>query len=177
MSTRKLACETTSGASRTATSRPRADRRHDSLHLPKLGRRGKKALDVIHLLAAAVWLGGYVLIFALLLVQGTGTPLPDPSVLDDLIATARLWAIAPSTFVLMATGLAYGLFTNWGFTRSTWVTVKWILSLAIVGASWHMPLTPTTVSVASAAIALVFVFSVAKPKLGKAKARGRASRS
>ena len=175
MTARNLARETASASSGSSTSRSNETQRR-APQLPKLKRKGKKALDVVHLLAAAIWLGGYVFIFSLLLVQKTGAVFPDSSAFDSLIATARLWVISPSTLVVMVTGLCYSLFTNWGFTRSSWVTAKWILSLAIVGASWHMPLTSTTVSLASAAIALLFVFSMVKPKLKTAAARKRTGR-
>lgn len=176
MTARNLARETASVSSSSSTPRPHESQRRSAPRLPKLKRKGKKALDVVHLLAAAIWLGGYVFIFSLLLVQKTGAVFSDPSAFDSLILTARLWVISPSTLVVMVTGLCYSLFTNWGFTRSSWVTAKWILSLAIVGASWHMPLTSTTVSLASAAIALLFVFSMVKPKLKTTAARKRAGR-
>lgn len=176
MTARNLARETASVSSDSSTPRSCENQRPRTPQLPKLKRKGKKVLDVAHLLAAAVWLGGYVFIFSLLLVQKTGAVFPDPAAFDGVIETARLWVISPSTLVLMTTGLCYSLFTNWGFTRSSWVTAKWILSLAIVGASWHMPLTPTTVSLASAAIALLFVFSMVKPKLKTAAARKRTGR-
>ena len=30
------------------------------------------------------------------------------------------------------TGILYGLFTNWGFFRHRWITIKWLLTVLMV---------------------------------------------
>lgn len=37
---------------------------------------------------------------------------------------------------IIITGLIYGIWTKWGFSRQRWLTVKWILTLVMVLVGW-----------------------------------------
>ena len=45
--------------------------------------------------------------------------------LDDLL-------IIPGALGCLLTGIIYGIWTNWGFFKHRWLTIKWILTVAAV---------------------------------------------
>ena len=46
-------------------------------------------------------------------------------ILDD-------WIVIPGAMGCLLTGLIYGIWTNWGFFKHNWLTVKWILTVAMI---------------------------------------------
>lgn len=97
----------------------------------KLSPKGTRILKIIHLIFAAMWLGGALGLTFLLLDS-----VPDNSgamfmraraaqVVDDYI-------IIPGALGCLFTGLVYSIWTNWGFFKHKWVTVKWILTVAMI---------------------------------------------
>jgi hypothetical protein len=103
--------------------------------MKKLGARGRRWLLSFHVFLISLWLGTGLSMIIVMLANGD---LPDG---DELYATnAALkimddFVIIPSALGALLTGLLISLFTNWGFFRFTWVTVKWIaaVSLVIIG--------------------------------------------
>ncbi|NLV16769.1 MAG: hypothetical protein GXY50_06165 [Syntrophomonadaceae bacterium] len=43
-----------------------------------------------------------------------------------------LFFLIPGGVGIVATAIAYGMFTNFGFFRHRWITVKWVLTLLLV---------------------------------------------
>jgi len=94
--------------------------------MKKLGITGLRWLKILHLLFASLWLGGAV---SLILVM----VLTEPAGGDELYAVHAAMKIIDDFVIItgangcLVTGLAYGIWTRWGFFRQNWLTVKWIL--------------------------------------------------
>jgi uncharacterized protein with FMN-binding domain len=96
----------------------------------------RKWLKGLHLSFAALCMGGTAAILAL---QYMKYCLGD--VLDHLTAEISVhylwtWAVAAPFYGLLASGLVISLFTQWGFIRYPWVTVKWVWVLALFLLNW-----------------------------------------
>lgn len=92
----------------------------------------QKLLKALHLLAAGLWLS-CVLVLALL-------PLVSRNIAtgDELYMYNRayhfidMFMLTPAAVCTLCTGLAYSLFTRWGFTRHGWIVYKWVVTLLII---------------------------------------------
>lgn len=96
--------------------------------MKKLSRRGMLWLKCLHLLSAGAWLGSGLSLLLLILcidLSGTGTPGITRAMkfIDDFV-------IIPGALGTLITGMAYSVWTNWGFFRHRWITVKWIITAA-----------------------------------------------
>lgn len=38
----------------------------------------------------------------------------------------------PGAILTVVTGIIYGIFTNWGFFKFRWITVKWIIGITVI---------------------------------------------
>ena len=95
-----------------------------------LSPKGMKTLKVFHLLFIMMWTIG-VLTIALLYWR------PSVVSLDFLYnqQTALFIDYAlviPGAMLAVVTGVIYGLKTKWGFFKYRWLTVKWIVGVAII---------------------------------------------
>jgi len=59
------------------------------------------------------------------------------------------YVIIPAAFGSLITGFLFSCFTNWGFFKYDWVTVKWIITVATIlfGAFFLGPWNNTTVAI------------------------------
>lgn len=144
-----------------------------TLLLPKAG---KRILDLIHLLAASLWLGAFCTMFLLML----NNPLPLDFnteillvVMVDAIHEVALLAIP----FLMLTGIAYGICTHWGFIKYNWVIVKWIGAIAMVVAAALMPYTPLTTGLMVLVATGLFALSLYKPWMKKKNMKKASSKA
>ena len=82
--------------------------------VPKVNRTVKRTIDLVHLFAASIWLGGFAVLFVLTLNNGAALGLVG---LDTLafIDAFRSQFIVPCIPFLMATAVLYGILTSWGF--------------------------------------------------------------
>jgi uncharacterized membrane protein len=87
-------------------------------------------LKFFHLIAVSSWIGGCV---ALLLLYFLKTGIWDGNILygiNQSIHHVDIWVVVtPGAFGCLATGLVYSLFSNWGFFKHLWITLKWIITL------------------------------------------------
>jgi len=94
--------------------------------LKKLGPAGLKWLKIIHILLVTFFFGGIMSSLAINLgikfaaYRETMETYKNVVIISDHII--RIGAVG-TLFI----GFVYGIFTNWGFFRHRWVTVKWIL--------------------------------------------------
>ena len=97
-----------------------------------LGRTARSLLLGFHVLFAAAWMGG---VAALILVSVVGRR-PAGGEALALARDALQWidwvVIIPSCLGSLATGLLFAVLTPWGFFRYTWITVKWVLTVAMI---------------------------------------------
>lgn len=92
--------------------------------------KGMKTLKVFHLIFIMMWTVG-VLMMGLLFWR------PSVSSMDFLYnQTTALFIdytlVIPGAVLAVVTGIIYGTKTKWGFFKHHWLTVKWIIGIAII---------------------------------------------
>ncbi len=108
--------------------------------MKKLGGIGLRWLKIIHLFFVATWVGGGI---SLMLIFFAARPSGGDELyginmsmklIDDFI-------IIPGANGCLLTGLIYGIWSNWGFFKHNWLTVKWVMTVAqiIFGTFWLGP--------------------------------------
>lgn len=126
----------------------------------KLSKNPKRLLDLIHLVFASLWLGGFVILFGLSLLLASGT-------IDASLGAAVFEAVKDMITIcipaLMVTGIIYGVFTKWGFKKHGWVVAKWALSVAVVACTALVPAKPICLAGVVAGMLALFAISVFKP--------------
>lgn len=97
-----------------------------------LGRTARSVLLGFHILFAAAWMGG---VAALILVSLVGRR-PEGGEALALARASLQWIdwviIIPACLGSLATGLLFSMGTPWGFFRYTWITIKWLLTVAMI---------------------------------------------
>lgn len=126
-----------------------------------LAKNPKRILDVVHLLFAALWLGGFTIVFVCSILLST-------QALDAAVGFATIELVQEIVKIcipaLMITGLLYGFLTKWGFFSHGWVTAKWVLTIALVIATALVPANPLCLSGIVAGMIALFAISVFKPR-------------
>jgi hypothetical protein len=166
--------------------------------MKRMSATGQRWLKCFHVLSAGVWVGTAV---SLATKQFFITPSREAELFGILstLDFIDLGVLVPGAIGTLITGLIYSIWTNWGWFRHRWITVKWIICLFGVSfgtyplgpwlsslvqisekqglASFHDPLFMHNYSMLSLfgtfqALTIVFAFfvSVLKP-WGKKKAR------
>lgn len=139
--------------------------------LPKLKKAPKRILDLVHLLFASLWLGGFTIVFVCSIMLWTQT-------IDPVFGLATINFVQEVVKVcipaLMATGLLYGFATKWGFFSHGWVTAKWVLTIALVVSTALVPIHPLCLSGIVAGMIALFALSIFKPHKKAQKAPQRA---
>jgi len=94
----------------------------------KLNSQGVKILKMFHIFLAFCWIVGGLTLCLLVF-----TTYPESG--DELYMRSRILQIVDDYFIIygaigaFVTGLIYSIWTNWGFFKHNWITVKWILIL------------------------------------------------
>ncbi len=87
-----------------------------------------KILKIIHLIFAVMWMGGVMVMNVLKLLIS-----PQHPEMHDFFAIAEQAVdsivIIPGAMGILLTGIVYGIWTNWGFFKQRWITVKWIITI------------------------------------------------
>lgn len=138
------------------------------MELPKANRMAKRTIDLVHLFAASVWLGGFAVLFVLTLGDGAALGLAS---LDAPVAidAFRSQFIVPCIPFLMATALLYGVLTSWGFAKHSWLVAKWVLSIVVIVGFALLPFSTATVGSLLVCVVALFALSVFKPGMKKPK--------
>jgi hypothetical protein len=96
--------------------------------MKKLSGRSQRWLKSVHLLFAAVWTSSAI---ALIAMQ-TGLHASGGGELYGMLRAAKFiddFLIIPGAIGSLLTGLIYSIWTNWGFFRHRWITVKWVINV------------------------------------------------
>ena len=94
--------------------------------MKKLGARGQRWLKVFHLFSACLWVGAAVV----LSVKQFFVRPADGGELYGITSTmdfVDIFIIIPGAIGVLLTGLIYSIWTNWGWFKHRWITVKWII--------------------------------------------------
>lgn len=99
--------------------------------MKKLGTTGRAWLKGVHILAISAWVGAAICMILLNFV----TRPRNGSELHGIMTALKLiddWVIIPSASVTLITSLLISWLTPWGFFKWRWITVKWILTIAMM---------------------------------------------
>lgn len=96
-----------------------------------LGRSGRQWLKSLHLIVSVIWLGAAISM-NLLRYGWAPTASGDLYAVDHSIAVIDNLVVVPAAWLSLLTGLFESWFTSWGFFKFRWVTLKWILTVAIM---------------------------------------------
>ena len=140
------------------------------MKFPKAKKITKRTIDLVHLAVASVWLGGFIVLFALSLDGGASLGLTSADT-QLTIETFRRKFIGPCIPLLMATVVLYGISTPWGFAKHGWLVAKWVLAVAVIVSFAILPYSAASVGAALACVIALFTISVYKPDKKKAKAK------
>ncbi len=94
--------------------------------MKKLSARGQRWVKCFHVLSAGVWVGTAASLGS---KQFFITPSRDAELLG-IVSTLDfidLFVLVPGAMGVLITGLIYSIWTNWGWFRHRWITVKWII--------------------------------------------------
>jgi uncharacterized membrane protein len=97
--------------------------------MKKLTPKQTRILKIIHILFFLSWVGGGIGLISLMF-------LAQPLIPEDIYMKYRAmqviddFIIIPGALGSLFTGLIYSIWTNWGFFRQRWLTLKWILTVA-----------------------------------------------
>lgn len=98
--------------------------------MKKLGSKGMKVLKTIHLILVMMWTIGVVSMAILTFVSVQSG--------DELYMKFKIirfiddWLVIPGATLTVFVGIAYGVWTNWGFFKHRWITVKWIAGMTVI---------------------------------------------
>jgi hypothetical protein len=98
---------------------------------PRLGRRARTLVLIVHIVAAAAWIGIDVLVAVLV---GTGALAADPAVRGlayQALATFVVVPMAAAALLTLISGVVLGLGTRWGLVRYWWVAVKLVMNVVL----------------------------------------------
>jgi hypothetical protein len=98
---------------------------------PKLGIAGIQWLKATHLTLSVIWLGG-ALSMNLLRFAWTPSGNGDLYAVDHAIMVIDHSVVVPAAFGSLLTGLLESWLTTWGFFKYRWVTLKWIVTVAMM---------------------------------------------
>lgn len=115
----------------------------------RLGRRGRKAALVLHIVAAGAWLGIDV-VLAVLVGTALGTGDPRTAGVAYQALALVLWPLLIAGVVCLVSGILLGLGTRYGLIRYWWVVVKLVINTLFV-VLVVVALRPTVVEAAGAA--------------------------
>ncbi len=116
--------------------------------MKKLNSKGIKVLKTIHLLLVMMWVTGVLAMATLYLLK--------PKSGDELYMVLNIilfidWVfVIPGAILTVVVGMIYGFFTNWGFFKYRWITVKWIVAILIIlaGTFYYSPLLEQSLEIA-----------------------------
>lgn len=96
--------------------------------MKKFNAKQTRILKIIHLFFLISWIGGGL---SLTMVLFTAQPAVPEDVFMKYLSMKMIddFIIIPGALGSLFTGLAYGIWTNWGFFKHNWITVKWILTV------------------------------------------------
>nr|MEE4268843.1 hypothetical protein [Candidatus Krumholzibacteria bacterium] len=120
--------------------------------MKKLSASNQKWLKGIHLVVAGLWLSCVILLLLLPLVGRKITGGDELYMYTHIYHFVDIYVLSPAATATLLTGLAFSLFTRWGFFRHGWLIYKWMATVAIilVGTFYLGPMATTMLGIAEA---------------------------
>jgi hypothetical protein len=96
--------------------------------MKKLSPSGQRWLKAFHSLFACMWVGAAIVLSVkqFFVNPSTGGELYGITSTMDFI---DIVIIIPGAMGVLLTGLMYSVWTNWGWFKHNWITVKWLICL------------------------------------------------
>lgn len=96
-----------------------------------LGTTAKQWLKSVHLTLSVTWLGAAI---GMNILRYAWVPSAqyDLYAVDHSISLIDNWVVVPAAWGSLLSGLLESWLTTWGFFKYRWVTVKWIVTVAIM---------------------------------------------
>lgn len=98
----------------------------------KFGLKGTKWLKGIHLFFACNWVGAGLTMILLGAYKNTLASGDEVYAMNLAIKLIDDFIIIPAANGALLTGIIYSLFTNWGFFKFHWITVKYIMTIGLI---------------------------------------------
>ena len=96
--------------------------------MKKIGPKGQRWLKSFHTLFACMWVGAAIVLsvkqFSLKASNG-GELYGITSTMDFI----DIYVIVPGAMGVLLTGILYSVWTNWGWFKHNWITVKWMICI------------------------------------------------
>lgn len=99
--------------------------------MKKFSTNGLRWLKVVHLICAILWIGSAVsmnLLRHLVEVKDAAGMYYMAEVLEAI----DMQLLVPGAVGCLFTGIVYGVWTNFGFFKHRWLTVKWVLTIFMI---------------------------------------------
>jgi hypothetical protein len=108
--------------------------------MKKLTSKGQKWLKGFHVFFSCCWVGAAVCLTSMMFF----TKATDGMQLYGINFSLKFiddFIIIPGAMGCLLTSLIYSLFTNWGWFKHRWITIKWIINIGgvIFGTFWLGP--------------------------------------
>lgn len=99
----------------------------------RLSKRPRQALVAVHVVVSAAWLGIAVMFVVLSLLALRAANVRDVQTIYETMALFDQTMLPMANMAATTTGFALGVTTKWGIVRHWWVTIKVVLSFAVLG--------------------------------------------
>lgn len=97
-----------------------------------LNRSQQHLLKTLHLVSAAIWMTGVVILALLPLISSKITSGDELYMYDLVYHFIDIKILTPAAVVTLVTGLIFSVFTRWGFFKHGWLIYKWIITVVII---------------------------------------------
>ena len=98
--------------------------------MKQLNTKGIKTLKACHLIVVMMWVVGVMAMAIINLIEPRSGDELYMSLLISRFVDDVL--VIPGAILTVVTAIIYSTFTNWGFFKHRWITVKWITSILII---------------------------------------------
>lgn len=91
-----------------------------------------KWLRILHIVSTGIWFGATVCIGGLSAICFFNQNESAFFIIAPLVPELYRQIILPAALFTIAQGLVYGFFTEWGFFKHRWVTLKWVFTILLI---------------------------------------------
>ena len=100
--------------------------------MKKLNNNQQKLLKFVHILSAAIWTTGVLLLCVLPLAWANINNGDQLYMFNAIYRFIDINVLSPAAVITLLTGLIYSLFTNWGFFKHGWLVYKWVVTILLI---------------------------------------------
>ncbi len=98
----------------------------------RLNLKARIWIKCFHIFFACAWVGAAICMVLLTLIKRQPVSGDEIYAIDASLKILDDYIIIPAALGSLLTGILFSCFTNWGFFKFDWITVKWILTVASI---------------------------------------------